>query len=181
MAFSINVPPQESEIRFQPFYDNWAAIANIQTLFDVSWSGLQGELLVVREDESGPTVASNLDSELRISAAGRPFSNFRPEVVEINTSLELQHSTHVGRLLYCTNSSAIIISLSAAETELDTGIYTNFACTIIRGGAGTVQINFGSLTNRHPSLHTRITSGLAATLFFDYGRGEVFFLGGTEA
>lgn len=121
-----------------------------------SYTGTAGQVVTVKDDASGISVASQAGTGL-VSFGFRPVSQFRPWPVLVTASRALTDFLHCGARIKCKNTSAITLTLSLSGDPLS-GVVDNFVCQIARmKDAAAVQLAFGGgLINAHPSLHTRV-------------------------
>lgn len=143
-----------------------------------SYTGFAGQVVTVKDDTSGISVASQAGTGL-VSFGFRPVSQFRPYPVLVTSSRAVTDFLHCGAVLECKNTSAIVLSLSLSGDPLS-GVVDNFSCEIARmKDALGVQLSFGGgLVNVHPSLHTRV--GAQRIIRVWVRAGQVNIYGGTD-
>jgi hypothetical protein len=137
-----------------------------------------GEPMVLTDTGFGPAPAS--DGTVPVKFGRRAIGAFRPDPVDIDGTTAVTDKLHVGRLLRKKTSAAAVLSLES-HPDPTVGVLDGFACTLLRyGSAGALQIT-SSMTNQHPSGHTRVQAGGMATLYVDTVENAWFLKGETEA
>jgi hypothetical protein len=143
------------------------------------WTGLAGQVMVAAATLDGDSPASLAGAD-PVLFANKSVAAFKPNQVPLTGATNLTDNNHCGRMLICTNTSAMALTANL-NADPAVGVSNGFHCDILHCvSAAAITITAGTgLTLRNVDAHTRVTDGGIARLTV-IGT-DLYFFGYTES